>query len=150
LGLDYFRVGLFAASFSIAAFIGSRFITPIIRKVGQTRMPFVGATLLSFSFALIWLIPNWIGLLAGFLVMGVGFSLIHTVLQTYATELLPAARGTCMSLFAFSFFLGNGIGPAFLGWIYEYFGPQGMFATTTVGLALFSVYCYFAFRRFTH
>lgn len=82
--------------------------------------------------------------------MGIGYSFIHAALQTYATELMPAARGTCMSLFAFFLFLGNGIGPACMGWVYEISGPQGMLATTTVSLALFTVFCRFAFRRFIH
>jgi predicted MFS family arabinose efflux permease len=149
LGLDYFSVGLLTAGFSIAAFIGSHFISSIISQVGQHRMPLIGASLLTCAFGLIWLIPHWVALLAGFLLLGLGFIVLHTTLQTYATELLPEARSTCMSLFAFFLFLGNGIGPACLGWVYEAGGAQGMLATTTVSLLVYTIYCKLAFRQFS-
>lgn len=148
LGLDYFTVGLLTAGFSVAAFIGSHFVSPIIKQVGQHRMPLIGSTLLTCAFGLIWLIPHWGALLAGFLLLGLGFIVLHTTLQTYATELLPAARSTCMSLFAFFLFLGNGIGPACLGWVYEAGGAQGMLASTTASLLVYTIYCHVAFKPF--
>ncbi|QDR82466.1 MFS transporter [Sporomusa termitida] len=148
LGLDYFSVGLLTAGFSVAAFIGSYFISPIIKQVGQHRMPLIGSSLLTCAFGLIWLIPHWGALLAGFLLLGLGFIVLHTTLQTYATELLPEARSTCMSLFAFFLFLGNGIGPAGLGWVYEAGGAQVMLAATTVSLLVYTMYCKLAFRQF--
>lgn len=148
LGLDYFTVGLLTAGFSIAAFIGSRFVSRLISKVGQHRMPLAGSTLITCAFGLIWLIAHWGALLAGFFLLGLGFIILHTTLQTYATELLPEARATCMALFAFFLFLGNGIGPACLGWIYEVAGAQGMLAATTLCMLGYTVFCKLAFKRF--
>ena len=148
LGLNYFTIGLLTAGFSFAAFIGTRIVPSAITRVGLPKMPFVGTCILTLAYAAIWLIPHWVGLMTGFFIMGVGFSIIHTALQTYATELLPPARATCMSLFAFFLFLGNGIGPVCLGWVYELSGPQGMLAVTTAGMALFTGFCSYAFRRF--
>jgi predicted MFS family arabinose efflux permease len=47
------------------------------------------------------------------IVMGATFMLMHSTLQTRATELAPTARATGISLFAFSLFLGSSLG-AFL------------------------------------
>jgi|GEM_PF-2290591 len=54
--------------------------------------------------------------------MGLGFYMMHSTLQTQATELAPEARGTAVSLFAFSLFIGQGIGAAVFGRIVDNFG----------------------------
>jgi hypothetical protein len=41
--------------------------------------------------------------------------MIHNTLQTRATELAPGARGSAVSLFAFSLFAAQGIGPLAIG-----------------------------------
>jgi predicted MFS family arabinose efflux permease len=46
-----------------------------------------------------------------FVVIGVGFYMIHNSLQTQATELAPTVRGAAVGLHAFSFFLGQAAGP---------------------------------------
>lgn len=148
LGLDYFIVGLLTAGFSIAAFAGSRFVNGAIRVVGQHRMPVLGSAILTIAFLVIWLFSNWAGLLMGFLLLGLGFIFLHTTLQTYATEILPQARGTCMSLFAFFLFLGNGIGPACFGWLYDFSGATDMLAGATLCLVLYTVFCKIAFAGF--
>jgi len=147
LGLTYFAVGLITAGFSLAAFAGSRFVNAALKKVGQHRMPALGSAILTLAFALIWLVPHWAALLAGFLILGLGYIFLHTTLQTYATELLPEARGTCMSLFAFFLFLGNGIGPAGLGWLYDLGGASAMLAGTTLALFIYTLFCWAAFRQ---
>ncbi|MDR3561133.1 MAG: MFS transporter [Negativicutes bacterium] len=148
LGLDYYLVGLFTALFSAAAFVGTRFIPAILGRVGQHRMPTLGVSMMAAAFALIWLVANWGALMVGFILLGIGFIIIHSTLQTYATELLPEARGTAMSLFAFFLFFGNGIGPAFFGWVYDYGGVKIMLATTTLCLTIFALGCRLAFRQF--
>jgi predicted MFS family arabinose efflux permease len=148
LGLDFYLVGLFTATFSAAAFIGSRLIPRILKKVGQAQMPFLGVSIMALAFALIWLITHWVTLLLGFMLLGLGFIIVHSTLQTYATELFPTARGTCMSLFAFFLFFGNGIGPAFFGWVYDLDGVKTMLAVTTLCLCIFAIGCKIAFRNF--
>jgi predicted MFS family arabinose efflux permease len=56
------------------------------------------------------------------LLAGVGFVLCHTTLQTRATETFPQARGTAVALFAFSLFLGGGVGTALVGIIIDSVG----------------------------
>lgn len=149
LGLDFYLVGLFTALFSACAFIGSHFIPAILKAVGQHNMPTLGVAIMSLAFTLIWLIPHWAALLLGFLLLGIGFIIVHSTLQTYATEVLPEARGVCMSLFAFFLFLGNGIGPAFFGWVYDYGGIDVMLAVTAFSLAVFAWGCKIIFQKFS-
>jgi len=148
LGLDFYLVGLFTAVFSLAAFIGSRFIPVIVKKIGQHQMPALGISIMSLAFTLIWLTTHWAALLLGFILLGIGFIIAHSTLQTYATELSPEARGTCMSLFAFFLFLGNGFGPAFFGLVYDYGGMNVMLAVTAFCLAIFAFGCKVVFQKF--
>jgi len=148
LGLDYFTVGLLTACFSIAAFSGTWFVPRVIRKAGQHRMPLFGSSVLTVAFALIWLITDWRALCAGFFLLGFGYILLHTSLQTYATELLPESRGICVSLFAFFLFLGTGIGPVFFGLLYDIGGAGGMLESASFCLLIYTVFCQIAFRGF--
>jgi len=50
-----------------------------------------------------------------FLAAGFGFYMMHSTIQNRATELAPSARGAGMSLAAFCFYAGQGIGPAIGG-----------------------------------
>ena len=61
------------------------------------------------------LFPLWPAKMAAFLVVGVGFYMIHNSIQTQATELVPEARGASVALHAFNFFLGQAIGPVLYG-----------------------------------
>jgi predicted MFS family arabinose efflux permease len=73
--------------------------------------------------------------------MCLGYYMIHSTLQTKATELAPGARGTAVSLFAFSLFLGQGIGAALLGVIIN--RPNGYivsFCLSGVVMALLGIW----------
>ena len=60
-------------------------------------------------------IPRWPLFLLPILCAGAGFVLCHSTFQTRATETFPASRGTAVALFAFSLFLGNGLGASVVG-----------------------------------
>jgi predicted MFS family arabinose efflux permease len=51
-----------------------------------------------------------------FIVLGLGFYMLHGVIQIYASELAPMARGSAMAMHSASFFFGNAIGPVVYGW----------------------------------
>jgi predicted MFS family arabinose efflux permease len=59
--------------------------------------------------------PSWSLQMAAFSVVGLGFYMLHTGIQTEATELAPAARGSAVALHAFSLFIGMAVGPVVYG-----------------------------------
>jgi predicted MFS family arabinose efflux permease len=80
--------------------------------------------------------------------MGLGYYMIHSTLQTRATELAPKARGTAVSLFAFSFFLGQGAGAAAIGQIVDGAGYLPAFLAAGAGMVALGVaYAWLATRR---
>lgn len=139
LHLSYLVIGLLTATYSLGAFVGSRTITRVIQKVGITRMAVLGSSLMTIGFGLVWAVTNITALTAGFVVLGFGFSYCHSTLQTYATDLLPGGRATAVSVFAFSLFLGSGLGPMALGAILSHFGMSMLLGADTLGMALFAI-----------
>ena len=58
---------------------------------------------------------SWPVEFANFALLGFGFYMLHAVIQIYASELAPAARGTAMALHSFFYFLGQAAGPVVYG-----------------------------------
>ncbi|MCL6547812.1 MAG: MFS transporter [Alicyclobacillus sp.] len=143
LGLSYLTVGLLTALYSVGAFLGSRTLTWALARMGGRRLPVTGALGMSAAFAVVCGIHHVWALAAGFLILGFGFSYCHSILQTLATELLPSGRGTALSVFAFSLFLGSGVGPALFGWLLDAAGAQMLFAAAALGLAAMAAFCRF-------
>jgi predicted MFS family arabinose efflux permease len=71
--------------------------------------------------------------------LGLGFILCHTTLQTRATEAFPSGRGTALALFAFSLFLGSGVGTALIGVALEALGFGALFVMLGAALLVFTL-----------
>jgi predicted MFS family arabinose efflux permease len=77
------------------------------------------------------------------LLSGVGFALAHSTLQTRASELAPAQRGTAIALFAFMISLGGGLGTLVAGLAIERAG----FTPTLLGTAALAIFAAVAGRE---
>jgi predicted MFS family arabinose efflux permease len=82
---------------------------------------------------------TWVAQMACMMVLGFGFFLLHNSVQTEVTELAPSARASSFSLHAFSFFLGQALGPVVYGIALRLIGPTlsllgGSAILTTTGL----------------
>lgn len=93
----------------------------------------IGLAYLACSFA-----PHWSVVALACAALGFGFIQAHTTLQLRATEILPGSRATALALFAFSLFLGSGLGAVVLGLLLTPLGFAGMFALTGLGLFAFT------------
>jgi predicted MFS family arabinose efflux permease len=67
---------------------------------------------------------SWPSQMASMMVLGFGFFLLHNSVQTEVTELAPSARASAFSLHAFSFFLGQALGPILYGLALPAIGPS--------------------------
>ncbi len=92
-------------------------------------MLLLGGTLLSISYFLVGLRPLLLFFPLAMLLAGSGFVIAHSTLQSRATELVPSMRGTAVALFAFSLFLGGGLGTYVAGLAIEGLG----FPITLIG-----------------
>lgn len=108
----------------------------ILRRFGERRMVFSGGLMMGGGF-LAWLLsPLW--QLAGPIALLVGFGtyLYHNTLQTHATQMAPAVRGTSVALFAFCLFVGQAIGVTIAGQLFDHVGSAPLLLVPAVALPL--------------
>jgi MFS transporter, YNFM family, putative membrane transport protein len=70
---------------------------------------------------------------------GLGFYMIHNTLQTQATQMAPTQRGTGVSLFACSLFLGQSLGMSAASWLVDQSSTTAVLTAYGLGLALVGV-----------
>ena len=140
--MSYLLIGAMLAGFGLGGVIYSLMVRWLLRRLGEAGFAVGGAlVLLSFylclPFSPVWPLVGPLCVIGGF-----GFYMMHNTLQTKATEMYPAARGTAISVFALSLFCGQAIGVAFFGRTIALFGYTATFIVT--GLALLLLAAWFA------
>ncbi len=109
-------------------------------RFGESGLIRLGGWLICTCYLSIAVFQNWLLFIAFNILMGLGFYMLHSTLQTKATELAPEARGTAVSLFVFSLFLGQGIGVAALGMVVDGPGYALSFVLSGVAVALLAAW----------
>lgn len=117
-GLSYGAVGLVLACFGLGAFLYTRLAPLLLPRLGEPGLVLTGGSVITLCLVLATLTPSWSSFVAIETGLGLGFYLLHGVLQARATELLPHARSTAVASFAFMLFLGQSVGALSLAaWI---------------------------------
>ncbi len=106
-----FEAGLVLGGFAIGGFIYTALVGVLLNKFGLLNLIRIGGLSAGLGLALLAPGGSWPIELAVFVLIGVGFYMIHNSLQTQATELAPLARGSAVAAHAFFFFLGQAFGP---------------------------------------
>ncbi len=112
-GLSFTAIGVLVALFGLGSLVFGRVVGRVARKIGERRMIAFGGAGVVVGYAMTTLQPTLIFFSIAMVLMGATFIMMHSTLQTRATELAPTARATGISLFAFALFLGSSLG-AFL------------------------------------
>jgi predicted MFS family arabinose efflux permease len=87
----------------------------ILRFAKRPAMMVAGGSIAAVALATVGLDVSWATQMASMVGLGFGFFLLHNSVQTEVTELAPSARASAFSLHAFSFFMGQAIGPIAYG-----------------------------------
>ncbi|MBD2206061.1 MFS transporter [Calothrix sp. FACHB-1219] len=138
--LPYVTIGFIISAFGLGGLIYSRFVRWFVGRLGEKGLMGCGGAFMCISFLAIALLQNWVLFIPCNILMGLGFYMMHSTLQTQATELAPEARGTAVSLFAFNLFIGQGIGAAALGRIVDNYGYVPCFLITGIAIALLAIW----------
>jgi len=130
------KIGFIMTAFGITAVIGGRLSGKLASKMGRKKVLLLGLTSAAISDALFFLSGGilWV-LILGVALLGLGFMLAHSTLLTVATEFAAKARGAAMSLVAFCFMGGGGVGTAIGGRLINSIGYESFFSY--YGAALF-------------
>ena len=132
---NYLSIGFILTAFGAAAVIGGKISGKLANKWGRKNVLVSGLALASVAVFLLYLQGEilWLLILA-VACLGLGFMLAHSTLITIATEFAAKARGAAMSLIAFGFMGGGGVGTAIGGRMIKSVGYANFFFT--YGLAL--------------
>jgi predicted MFS family arabinose efflux permease len=138
LGLRVLTIGAILGLTGLSQLAASRLLRRWVRRHGERRLLAAGGGAMAASFLACAAPPSVIVVGLACVAMGVGFILCHSTLQTRATEAVPEARGTAVSLFAFSLFVGGGAGTVGIGYLCDAVGYRTSFAAVGAGLAVFT------------
>lgn len=107
--------GVVIAGFGIGGALYGLFVSRLLAGLGERRMMQLGGSVMGFCLLVIAARAPWPVEFLNFALLGFGFYMLHAVIQIYASELVPAARGSAMALHSFFFFLGQAVGPVVYG-----------------------------------
>ncbi|OIQ60062.1 inner membrane transport protein YnfM [Moorella thermoacetica] len=132
-----FVIGLIMTAFGIAAVLAGRASGPLAYRWGRRPVLLAGLLAAAVADVLFWTYGSQLFMLIlGVALLGLGFMLAHSTLLTIATEFAARARGTAMSLVAFAFMGGGGVGTAIGGRLIHAFNFNRFFALYALCLFL--------------
>jgi YNFM family putative membrane transporter len=133
-GLDYARIGLLLAFFGVGGLVYALAARRLIPVLGERGFAVAGGVMLLVAFMLATVAGPGLGFAVVATLSGLGFYVLHTTLQTNATQMAPEARGSAVAIFASCLFLGTSVGVTLGGFLIERIGYAPVFAGCGVGL----------------
>lgn len=113
---NYLKIGFIMTAFGVMAIIGGRLSGKFAGKIGSRKVLLIGLACATAANALFGAIgENLVVVVCGVGLLGFGFILAHSSLLTRATMFAKKSRGAAMSLVAFCFMGGGGVGTAING-----------------------------------
>ena len=109
------EAGIVIAGIGIGGVIYAALVRVLLKRMGMFNVMRGGGIVAALGFSIIALQPPWPVQFLGFMLVGLGFFMVHNAIQMQATELAPDARGLAVALHAFFFFLGQAAGPVCYG-----------------------------------
>ncbi|HTV71246.1 MAG TPA: MFS transporter [Rhizobiaceae bacterium] len=131
-GMGYDTAGLIGAGFGAGGLIYVLSARWLLARLHPRRMVLAGGLLLLVCFTALSLQPPLAMVTLIVALMGLGFYLMHNILQNRATQMLPGATGLAMSVFAASLFVGQSLGISAFGALIAVFGYEPAFLTIGV------------------
>lgn len=146
-GFNYFYIGLIMTAFGIMTVIGGRLSGKIAHKIGVRKILSIGLALAALADIVVYVFGStfWL-LIVGIALLGLGFIFTHSTLLTRATEFAQKARGAAMSLVAFCFMGGGGVGTAIGGRLITATSLSSLFLIYGIALAVTLVLSFILIR----
>ena len=101
--------GLAVGLYGLAVLGWTRVVKPLTSRLGASALILIGGGMLALGCAAAAVWQSLAGVSAAAVLIGGGFAFMHSTLQTWATDVVPEARATVISLFAAALFAGSGI-----------------------------------------
>jgi len=118
--------GIVIAGFALGGLVYTASVTRLLPWLGVRGLMIGGGILMALQLVVLGLGLPWPAQMASFVVMGLGFYMLHGCMQVFASELAVEARATSMSLHSCFFFLGQTAGPIAYGFGISHIGKMPM------------------------
>lgn len=139
--------GVVIAGFALGGVMYSLTVSRLLVWLGERGLILTGAAFMGLALLAVALRAWWPIEMVEFLFLGCGFYMMHGVIQIYATELAPAARGSAAALHSGFFFLGLAIGPVYFGYGLAHAGLAPTVALSAAVIFVTGYVCSKALRR---
>jgi predicted MFS family arabinose efflux permease len=133
------QAGIMIACFAAGGMAYTLSVRALLRVLGLRRMLVTAGAFAAGAFLVLAAGPAWPIQAAAMLLVGIGFYMLHNSYQTQVTELTAEARGSAVSLHAFSYFLGQAIGAPVTGAGLVYLGVVPTLAIGAAGVLALGV-----------
>jgi len=141
-GFSVVAAGSVMMLYGVGGLLYSQMARQWLAWLGERGLAKTGAGLVAVGFLLLaWSTSPGLGMLAC-LLAGLGFYMLHNTLQVQATQMAPVARGTAVTLFASSLFLGQSTGVLLMaqsvdmGWLAHAFTAAAL-GVTVLGAVVY-------------
>lgn len=111
-GADAFTAGGVTAAFGVAVVMVSQLMKLAVGRVSAAVFLAAGGVLAAAAMMLLAIVVSPVSVLVSATLMGAGWALAHTTLQTWMTDAAVASRALGMTLFSISLMLGGAAGTA--------------------------------------
>ncbi|OCZ49867.1 MFS transporter [Dehalobacter sp. TeCB1] len=138
--LNNFAIGIVMTAFGLMALLAGRRAGKIAARIGRKKTAVLGLSLAFIADLLLVAMGSVLPIVVIAVgLMGAGFMMAHSTFLTIATEFAAKARGIAMSLVAFCFMGGGGIGTAIGGKIVAVASFHSLFGIYGAGLFVLTV-----------
>ncbi|MBB5155582.1 MFS transporter [Saccharopolyspora phatthalungensis] len=114
-GVDVALAGLATATYGLGVWGFSRLVKVLGRRLAVWQLIAIGGTSMFLGYLVVTAEANIATVVVTALLLGGGWSFMHSSLQTWVTSVVPEARGTAVALFASALFLGSAVASAAAG-----------------------------------
>jgi predicted MFS family arabinose efflux permease len=136
-------LALYGAGGIVFAILGKR----LLQRIGEPGLIWWGALSLGVSLGLLACGGAWYWSIPACVLGGFGFYMLHSTLQTNATQMAPAIRGTAVSAFVACLFLGQSLGVVAMSLVVDSSAPILVYL---IGTIVFPIFGYWFCQRTKH
>ncbi|MDQ6710127.1 MAG: MFS transporter [Candidatus Dormibacteraeota bacterium] len=127
--------GFVVASYGLSVLLLTQALKQLVGRTGPLPLMAAGGLATVAGYGLAALNQREVSVLAASALVGAGFALLHSSIQTWATDVTPVARGTAVAFFAGAAFVGGALSTAAVADLAARGNYRGLFLTAA-GLAV--------------
>lgn len=148
-GVDAARAGLAAAAYGVAVLLSAQALNALTRRLPRWVLMGIGGTALTIGYTVATMRVSVLSIIGIVVALGIAWAFLHTSLQTWATSIVPEARGTVVASFAASLFIGSSVAAVVAGPAADHDEWRLLFGGCAVAAAALTVACVVAYRTYT-